>query len=146
MSDRERFPDSLDLRKHQGGFWSLITPFTYVSDLLGEIIVPAGFVTDLASVPWFARWYVSRDGNHTRAAVIHDYLYARASEASFPGISRRTADRVFLEALRACGLRPPLPASSARGADRRRIVVQGECGQTGEGTAIQSQNADPPPG
>ena len=70
--------------------------------------MPEGFETDLASVPWFARWYVSRDGNHTRAAVIHDYLYARASEASFPGISRRTADRVFLEALRACNLRPTL--------------------------------------
>ena len=57
MSDRERFPHSLDLRKHKGGFWSLITPFTYVSDLLEEIVVPAGFETDLASVPWFARWY-----------------------------------------------------------------------------------------
>ena len=108
MSDRERFPHSLDLRKHEGGFWSLIKPFTYRSDLLGEIVVPEGFITDLASVPWFARWYVSRDGNHTRAAVVHDYLYAPASEASFPDTSRRTADRVFLEAMRVCGLRPTL--------------------------------------
>ena len=108
MSELERFPHSLDMRKHEGGFWRLITPFTYRSALLGKIVVPAGFITDLASVPWFARWYVSRDGNHTRAAVIHDYLYARSSEASFPDISRRTADRVFLEALRVCGLRPTL--------------------------------------
>jgi hypothetical protein len=108
MSDQERFPDSLDLRKHKGGFWRLITPFTYRSDLLGEIVVPEGFVTDLASVPWFARWYVSRDGNHTKSAVIHDYLYARASEADFPDTSRRTADRVFLEAMRVCTLRPTL--------------------------------------
>ena len=108
MSDRERFPHSLDMRKHGGGFWSLIKPFTYHSELLGEIVVPEGFITDLASVPWFARWYVSRDGNHTRAAVIHDYLYARASEATFPDTSRRTADRVFLEAMHVCALRPTL--------------------------------------
>ena len=108
MSDRERFPHSLDMRKHGGGLWSLITPFTYHSELLGEIVVPEGFITDLASVPWFARWYVSRDGNHTRAAVIHDYLYARASEADFPDPSRRTADLVFLEAMHVCNLRPTL--------------------------------------
>ena len=108
MSDQERFPHNLVLQKHEGGFWRLITPFTYRSDLLGEIVVPEGFVTDLASVPWFARWYVSRDGNHTRAAVVHDYLYARSSEASFPDTSRRTADRVFLEAMRVCNLRPTL--------------------------------------
>jgi hypothetical protein len=70
--------------------------------------VPKGFVTDLASVPWFARWYVSRDGNHTRAAVVHDYLYARSSKADFPDTSRRTADRVFLEAMLTCALRPTL--------------------------------------
>lgn len=101
----ERFPDELDLRKAAGGLWRLLSPFVYRSDRLGAIAVPAGFMTDLASVPWFARWYVSRDGDHTKAAIVHDWLYAFASARTWPDVSRLDADLVFLEALRALGVR-----------------------------------------
>jgi hypothetical protein len=33
-----------------------------------------GFVTDAASVPWWARWKFTTAGRHTVAAVFHDWL------------------------------------------------------------------------
>jgi hypothetical protein len=39
--------------------WRLLTPLKYYSETLGqEIKVPAGFFTDLASVPRLFRWLV----------------------------------------------------------------------------------------
>jgi len=37
--------------------------------------VPAGFVTDLASVPWYLWNWLSNDGLYLHAAIIHDWLY-----------------------------------------------------------------------
>lgn len=58
------------------------------------ITVPAGYRTDLASIP--AR-YQQRDPSQSPAArpgVVHDYLYTSH------GASRRDADRIFRHALR----------------------------------------------
>lgn len=58
------------------------------------VTVPAGFRTDLASIP---QKYQQRDPAQSPAArpgVIHDYLYTSH------GASRRDADRLFREALR----------------------------------------------
>jgi len=104
----ERFPHHLDARKSAGPTWELLAPFTYISRRYGTITVPAGFVTDLASIPRLARWYVSRDGDHTKPAVVHDWLYGRASIAGHPSITRADADRIFLEALKARGVRSGL--------------------------------------
>ncbi len=102
----ERFPDELVLRKLNGKKWEVVERFRYHSTRLGKwITVPAGFETDLASVPWFARWYVSRDGDHTKPAMVHDFLYVKASEAEFPDVTREQADRVFLEAMTIRGVR-----------------------------------------
>lgn len=50
--------------------------------------VPAGFMTDFASIPWFARWmFRSTGAPYQRAAVMHDWLYS-----SFYRINRREAD------------------------------------------------------
>lgn len=100
----ERFPFELDTRKMNGFNWLLLARFRYRSAALGVIDVPAGFVTDLASVPFGVRGIVSRDGDQTKPAVIHDYLYSRASAAHWPGVTRRMADRVFLEALTVRGV------------------------------------------
>jgi hypothetical protein len=37
--------------------------------------VPAGFVTDLASVPWYLWNWLPNDGLYLHAAIIHDWLY-----------------------------------------------------------------------
>lgn len=40
-----------------------------------EIVVPSGMLTDLASVPRFARLLVGRVGPHLEAAIVHDFLF-----------------------------------------------------------------------
>lgn len=37
--------------------------------------VPAGFITDLASIPWPLWSFLRPDGQYAYAAVVHDYLY-----------------------------------------------------------------------
>ncbi len=101
----ERFPDELDCRKLNGEEWLVLEPFRYRSKLIGTVIVPRGFVTDLTSVPWFARWYVARDGEHTKPAVIHDFLYTLASVDQHPEVDQKLADQVFREALLVRGIR-----------------------------------------
>jgi hypothetical protein len=39
-----------------------------------KIVVQAGFVTDLASLPWFTAIVLKKLGRHQRAAVLHDAL------------------------------------------------------------------------
>ena len=39
------------------------------------ITVPTGFISDLASIPWFVGFILAKLGKHQRAAVLHDWLY-----------------------------------------------------------------------
>ena len=84
---------SFDPEKYEE--WILTAP--YVRDTsIGRIEVPAGFITDLASIPqqvWrrFPRW-----GRWSGAAIVHDYCYRERPNQ----IDRATADRVFLELMR----------------------------------------------
>ena len=76
----------------------LLTPLIYYSEILGrEVHVPAGFETDFASVPRLPGAYLLFGGVARKAAVVHDYLYRRS------GVSRREADMVFYEAMKATG-------------------------------------------
>lgn len=76
--------------------WQLHEPLIYESDILGNIEVPAGFQTDLASVPRipiiFELW-----GNRSHyEAVIHDYLFR---VDSIPHATLDQANKVFFEAM-----------------------------------------------
>lgn len=62
------------------------------------IIVPAGFVTDFASVPRAPFTYWLFGGVADEAAVVHDFLYETGI------VPRDVADDVYLEALEACGV------------------------------------------
>lgn len=79
--------------------WVLHDPLGYYSDILqDEVWVPAGFETDLASVPRVPlAWYLA-GGTGDRAAVVHDFL-CRVNPQS-----RHQADRVFKEALKVEGV------------------------------------------
>lgn len=81
--------------------WRLLTPLRYQSALLRtRLVVPAGFLTDFASVPrWPMVWLLAGDTAHAPAAV-HDFLY----QVHLPGVPRALADDVFDEAL---GLHQP---------------------------------------
>lgn len=39
------------------------------------ITLPKGFVTDLASIPKYLRWLFKPDGQWSKAAAVHDFLY-----------------------------------------------------------------------
>lgn len=67
-------------------------PLGWVPDF-GEkfdpVVVPKGFVTDLASIPQpFWRW-LPRTGRYAYAAIVHDYLYWIQT------VPRSEADRIF---------------------------------------------------
>ena len=71
------------------------------------ITVPAGMLTDLASVPWFARWAVSRVGRHLEAAIVHDFLYVARKWDDDPAeraAKRKFADQVMRAAMDKAGV------------------------------------------
>ena len=71
----------------------LVQPLVYESDVAGiRIEVPAGFVTDFASVPRLPIIYMLTGNTAKEAAVVHDYLYGAHIT------TREVADAVFREA------------------------------------------------
>ena len=66
----------LQLFQGDGTNFMLVDPLFYEIKRTGKTItVPAGFVTDFASVPWYARSLISVLGRHSIPAIVHDYLY-----------------------------------------------------------------------
>jgi hypothetical protein len=65
---------------------------------LREITVPAGMLTDLASVPRVARWLVDRVGPHLEAAIVHDFLYIAWQDVA-GGHDPQEEDRRFADEL-----------------------------------------------
>jgi hypothetical protein len=84
--------------------WQVTRDLTYELGSKGSgvcITVPAGFYTDLASIPRLMWTLFPPDGQWVKAAVIHDYLYL------FKGLgiySRAQADAIFLEAMEVLGV------------------------------------------
>lgn len=75
------------------GQWVLLNPLVYESDVAQRVItVPAGFRTDLASVPRLPIVYLLTGDTSDEAAVIHDYLYSSHL------VPRDVADSVLREA------------------------------------------------
>jgi len=95
----------VEQRERSGrGVYTVMQPFTYhVGEKNSgvEITVPAGFETDFASIPWFARWLISPGGLHAKAAVMHDALYRGVAIHPKIFINRKGADDITLEAMEA---------------------------------------------
>lgn len=53
------------------------------------ITVPTGFVTDLATVPWYFWTFLPPAGKYGHAAILHDWLYWEQQT------TREVADRIF---------------------------------------------------
>lgn len=95
------FTSPADLRMLEGRKWELLAPFEYhVGQYPSDdvIRVPAGFVTDLASVPRALWWMIPPHGRYAKAAIVHDYLYDQAIG------TKEYADKVFLEAMEVLGV------------------------------------------
>lgn len=88
----------VELVNDADGTWRLLERLVYASDILPRIVVPAGFVTDFASVPRLPLAFLLAGGTCHQAAVIHDWLYACQD------IDRATADAVLREACEASGV------------------------------------------
>lgn len=103
--------------------WRLDEPLVYEVGSLGSgrrIIVPAGFVTDGASIPRVLQGVLPAWGRWSRAAVIHDYLCRmlelESVRADLCGRRQRQdaaalraqADAIFHEALIVSGVSRPL--------------------------------------
>lgn len=78
-----------------GKNWVLMRPLDFdipEADLKGT--VPAGFVTDFASIPRLGWSILSPYGPYAPAAIVHDYLYW------VQPCTREQADRALLEGMR----------------------------------------------
>lgn len=91
----KRFTD-LHLRYGARKDWLLVDDFHFQGDSR-VWVVPAGFQTDLDSVPRIPGLYAMFKGRSVKAAIVHDWLYATQQ-------GKLLADKVFLEAMKHEGL------------------------------------------
>ncbi|EAR0004378.1 DUF1353 domain-containing protein [Salmonella enterica subsp. diarizonae] len=91
-------PAILEMLGHYN--WRVYEPFAfYLSDDNSDVIeVPAGFVTDLATVPRVFWSVMPPDGKYAKAAIIHDYLYDNALR------TKKEADLIFLDGMAVLGV------------------------------------------
>lgn len=82
-------------------FWVLHTALVMRLALNGHpirVVVPKGFETDFASVPWWLQPMFTPAGPWCEAAVVHDWLYGQKA------CSRFLADAIFREAMFRLGI------------------------------------------
>jgi hypothetical protein len=77
------------------GTWELEMPLVYQSSDMQTIIVPKGFVCDLASVPRLPVIYALCGNTSQKAATVHDYLYRKGCT---PEVERDRADWLLRDA------------------------------------------------
>ena len=80
-----------------GRRWKLFKEFTYhIGSKCSNnyIHVPAGFVTDFASIPWVLWSWFPYWGKYGKAAVLHDWLYLNR-ETSSNRVKCKTCNEVF---------------------------------------------------
>lgn len=95
------FTTPADLRMLDDYRWQVLAPFEYhVGGFpsVKVISVPAGTVTDLATVPRLLWAFFPPHGRWAKAAIIHDFLYELAIG------TKAEADRTFLEAMTVLGV------------------------------------------
>lgn len=84
--------------------WQLMEPFDWYG-----ITVPAGFITDFASIPRPFRNWINPVGRIKPAALVHDYLYhlkghyIDATDTEF-NYSRKAVDDIFLAIMKRVGV------------------------------------------
>lgn len=95
---QSHFITPLRAEKLTGKWWQLTDRLVYYSALANATIcAPTGFVTDFASVPRLPITYWLFGSRADAESGIHDLLYR------WPFVSRKTADRIYREAMTADG-------------------------------------------
>ena len=84
INSRELLPQEIVSRGYSAdiAYFELLEPLRFKSDIAGgTITLPVGFLSDLASIPAMAAWFMTSDSPKIAAgAWIHDYLYANRGE------------------------------------------------------------------
>lgn len=83
-------------------YWLLLEDLTFEATRTSDgkhfsITVPAGFVTDLASIPVPLNVIYDKSGRYSSAGILHDYLYWTQF------CDRKKSDRMIKEGLKATG-------------------------------------------
>ena len=94
-------PLKLELLATKRSVWRVVESYRYEGKEF-SVEVPALWVTDLTSIPWWLPFW-RREGEHTPASVVHDVVYARGRVMRDKGeqkVARLFADRqVYLRAM-----------------------------------------------
>lgn len=87
--------DPVDFRPFADGrTWIVKQPMIYkIGVSKDSIIIPPGFVTDMASIPPVLQSIIQQNGPYLLPAVVHDYLYWQQA------CTRSESDRIFLLAM-----------------------------------------------
>jgi hypothetical protein len=79
-----------------------------VNGRLKRLEIEKGYTHDGASIPWFGRFLIDRDGVHRESVLLHDYLYENEGRIELGDddffYTRKDADQVMRECLKAQGL------------------------------------------
>lgn len=92
--------ETLSTTRRGRGEFLVYMPFAYDIGYLGScdtVTVPAGYNTDLCSIPFFARPFIPLAGPYAKPALIHDWMVDMGDPR---------AHDVFDEALRVAGIDP----------------------------------------
>jgi hypothetical protein len=77
-----------------GKNWIVKEPLQYTIGVSSEtVVVPKGFVTDLASIPPALQSIIQQNGRYLLPAVVHDYLYWKQT------CTRKQSDQILLLAM-----------------------------------------------
>jgi hypothetical protein len=94
------FTTPLELEYIDGFNWKVTAEFAFESEIAKRTIhVPAGFVTDFASIPRFLWNLLPPTGQYGKAAVVHDYCYR-----TLGFVTKSIADQVFREGMIVLGV------------------------------------------
>ena len=66
--------------------------------------IPAGFKTDLASIPRGFLWLIPKMGRHVQAAIAHDWFYEMSRDPSPTALTRKQVDQMFLDGMKSLGV------------------------------------------
>jgi hypothetical protein len=102
----------LQLEEIDAKNFTVLTGFRYRDDRRGvRVTIGPGDQTDLASIPFFLRWFVGTYGKHTRAAIMHDHLWRKPTDGverlgsdgrwatDVSGIGKVEANRLFRDSM-----------------------------------------------
>lgn len=100
-------PDEIRQRGSDRALYEVMSPFSFESVTLGRVVVPVGFITDFASIPRAALWYVKDDDPCIlMPSLPHDALYLwQGVMPDGRTYTREQADQVLREGMEICGAR-----------------------------------------